>query len=612
MKKPLPRTITKKPIGAQPSANEINRLVELFNQQKNDELEKSARALLVKFPKNGFIWKILGAVLQRLGRLDESLEAKKKSADLLPNDAEASYNLGNALNTSGQYDEAEKSYRRALKIDAKCKKANYNLAIVLTKLERLTEAQEHYRQEIAVNPTFAEAHSNLGNLLKNLGQLKEAEDCYRQALAVNPSYVDAYTNLLYTLAHNPDVPPEFAFQEALNFGKVAMNNVQPLVHSPANRDVHKKLRVGMLSGDFWNHAVAFFMEPLLACLDKNTFEWVAYYNNTKNDMITQKIKNHFTVWNEIAGLSDIQVAQKIANDQIDIIIDLSGHTDKNRLMALAYKPAPIQASWVGFPGTTGLPTMDYYLVDADWCPAGLFENYFVEKLVRIPSSGTFESPDKNVPVVDTPALKNGHITFGSFNRSSKLTQCTLDLWCQTLNEVPSAKMVLGNISDEPLQKQLEQEFSRRGVDISRLTFYAKKSIPEYLALHGEVDFILDTFPYNGGTTSCFAIWMGVPVLTYAWSSLAGRQGVSVLSLANLQDQFTANTEAEFINLAKSWSENIEELQSLRYQLRDRMQHGPKCKPENVARGLEKGLTMMWERFCSGLPVESFSVPKDEG
>jgi predicted O-linked N-acetylglucosamine transferase (SPINDLY family) len=611
MKKPLPRTITKKPMGAQPSANDINRLVELFNQQKNDELEKSARALLVKFPKSGFIWKILGAVLQRLGRLDESIEAKKKSAELLPNDAEASYNLGNALNTSGQYDEAEKSYRRALQIDAKCKKANYNLAIVLTKSNRLTEAQTHYRQEIAVNPTFAEAHSNLGNLLKNLGQLKEAEDCYRQALTVNPNYVDAYTNLLYTLAHNPDAPPEFAFQEALNFGKVAMHNVQPLVHSTTNRDAHKKLRVGMLSGDFWNHAVAFFMEPLLAKLDKNNFEWVAYYNNTKNDLITQKIKSHFTVWNEIAALSDTQVAQKIANDHIDIIIDLSGHTDKNRLMALAYKPAPIQVSWLGYPATTGVPTMDYYLVDNDWCPAGLLDNYFVEKLVQLPSVVTFESPDKNVPVVDTPALKNGHITFGSFNRSSKLTQCTLDLWCKTLNAVPTAKMVLGNISDAPLQTQLEKEFSRRGVDISRLTFYAKKSIPEYLALHGEIDFILDTFPYAGGTTTGFALWMGVPVLTYSWPSLPGRAGDAWLSVVDLRDKFLAETDAEFIELAKSWSENIDELQSLRYQLRGRMQNG-RMKPENVAHGLEKGLTMMWQRFCNGLPVESFSVPKDEG
>jgi protein O-GlcNAc transferase len=371
--------------------------------------------------------------------------------------------------------------------------------------------------------------------------------------------------------------------------------------------------VGMLSGDFWNHAVAFFMEPLLACLDKNNFEWVAYYNNTKNDMITQKIKNHFTVWNEIAELSDVQVAQKIANDHIDIIIDLSGHTDKNRLMALAYKPSPIQASWIGFPGTTGLSTMDYYLVDSVLAPPGMMDNYFTEKLVYISSAATFESPDKSIPVANAPGLKNEYITFGSFNRSSKITQCTLDLWCNTLTAIPSSRMVLGNISDVPLQTQLEQEFSRRGVNSNRLTFYPKKSIPEYLELHKEIDLMLDTFPYGGGTTTAFSLWMGVPILTYKWKSLPGRSGVCSLSYVDLeQEKFAADTEAQFINLAKLWSENIDELQLLRHQLRDRMQNGQKCKPENVARSLEKGLTMMWERFCSGLPVESFSVPKDEG
>jgi predicted O-linked N-acetylglucosamine transferase (SPINDLY family) len=338
---------------------------------------------------------------------------------------------------------------------------------------------------------------------------------------------------------------------------------------------------------------------------------VAYYNNTKNDMITEKIKSHFTVWNDIAHLHDTQVAQKIANDQIDIIIDLSGHTDKNRLMALAYKPSPVQVSYLGYPGTTGLPTMDYYLADADWCPEGKFDEYFIEKLVQLPSAGTFESPDKNVPVVDTPALKNGYITFGSFNRSSKLTQCTLDLWCKTLNAIPESKMVLGNISDAPLQVQLEQEFSCRGVGVDRLTFHPKKSIPEYLALHGEIDIILDTFPYSGGTTNGFAIWMGVPILTFTWPSVSGRGGLSWLSAVNLQDKFVAETESEFIELAKLWAKNIEELQGLRLQMRNTMQNGIK-KPENVAKYFQKSLTMMWERFCSGLPVESFSVPKDEG
>ncbi|MDD5229038.1 MAG: tetratricopeptide repeat protein [Methylococcales bacterium] len=607
MKKPLPKSLAKKTAVAELSQVETNRLIELFNQNKNDELERSARALLVKFPKHGFTWKVLGAVLQRLGRLEESLDAKKKSAELLPNDAEAAYNLGNALNEFGKFAEAEVSYKQALKINPNFKKANYNLGLVLQYQNRTTEAEESYQREIAINPDFAEAHSNLGNMLKNLGHLDKAEASYRRALVANPGYVDAYTNLLYTLAHNPDAPPEFAFQEALRFGEVAAQGIKPLVHSHENRDPNKKLRVAMVSGDFWNHAVAYFIEPLLACFDKNKFGLVAYYNHTQNDDFTQRIKSHFAGWRDVAALTDIQLAQQMANDGIDIVIDLSGHTDKNRLLSFVYKPAPIQISWLGYPATTGLQAMDYYLVDSDWSPQGLLDDFFIEKLVYLPTALTFAAPENSPPVVDAPVLKKGHITFGSFNRTSKLTQQTLDLWGNVLNEIPTAKMILGNVSDEPLQRQLENEFVKRGVAVERLTFHAKKSIPDYLALHGEVDFILDTFPYSGGTTTGFALWMGVPVLTYAWKSLAGRGGVVMLSRVDLHNDFTAHTPEQFVEMAKSWSENIEGLQTLRHQLRDRMKNSSKSKPENVAAGLEKSLRLMWERFCAGQSVESFTV-----
>jgi protein O-GlcNAc transferase len=606
MKKPLPKSFAKKTIGAQPSANDINRLVELFNKQENDELEKSARALLVKFPKNGFIWKILGAVLQRLGRLDESLEAKKKSALLLPNDAEASYNLGNALNTSGQYNEAEKSYRRALQIDAKCKKANYNLAIVLTKLERLTEAQEHYRQEIVVNPTFAEAHSNLGNLLKNLGQLEEAQAAYKKALEVNPSYLDAYTNLIYTLAHNPNVSQEDAFQEALRFGEVASQGITPLVHSPANRDPNKKLRVAMVSGDFWNHAVAFFMEPLLEQLDKNNFEWIAYYNNKTYDQITQRFKQYFDDWNEISLLTDKQVAQKICDDKIDILIDLSGHTDKNRLVSFAYKPAPIQVSWVGFPGSTGLKTMDYYMISSNTSPDYL-DATFIEKLIRLPVGFCFRAPVENVNIQDTPALRNGFITFASFNRTSKITPGTLNLWCNVLRNIPQSTMIIGNVSDIDTQKILSFEFERRNINPSRVKFHPKKAIKEYLELHNEVDIILDTFPYCGATTTNFGLWMGVPTLTLVGESFSGLVGYGILKMVDLEEKFSAYNEEEFLGLAKYWHKNILELNELRYVIRNRLLNNPQSKAENISAALQTALKTIWHRYCQGKQVESINI-----
>ena len=608
MKKPLPKHFNQKaPAVRQPTAAETNHLVALFNQHQNEALEQAARALLKKYPKHGFTWKVLGAVLQRMGRMDESLEAKKTSADLLPQDAEAAYNLGNAYNEMGKLAEAEVCFRKAIKINPQFKKTNYNLAIVLTKLERQYDAKVHYLKEIEVNPTFAEAHSNLGNILKNLGDLAGAEQAYRDALKANPSYLEAYTNLLYTLAHNPDVPPEHAFEEAKRFGEIAAQGVTPYVHSPVGRDPNKKLRIGFVSGDFYHHAVAFFIEPLLEKMNREQFELVAYYNNKTNDFVTQRLKPHFCLWRDIPALTDQQVAQQIFNDGIDILIDLSGHTDKNRLLAFAYKPAPIQVSWIGFPGTSGVAAMDYYFVDPDWAPIGMFDDYFVEKLVYLPTAGTFTIPDDNVPVVDSPALRKGYVTFGSFNRTSKLTQPTLDLWCKVLNEVPSSKMLIGNVSDIELQKQLEDEFSRRGVSPERLTFHAKKSIPEYLKLHGEVDFILDTFPYTGGTTTGFALVMGVPVLTLAGKTLAARQGVSMLSLAELHKDFVAESEAQFMFLAKKWCTDVSELQSLRHQLRERMRHSPKRNPENLLKGIETAWKMMWQIFCQEGTAKSFVV-----
>jgi protein O-GlcNAc transferase len=606
MKKPLPKSFAKKPIGAQPSPNDINRLVELFNKQENDELEKSARALSVKFPKNGFIWKILGAVLQRLGRMEESLEAKKKSALLLPNDAEASYNLGNALNTNGQYDEAEKSYRRALQIDAKCKKANYNLAIVLTKLERLAEAQEHYRQEITVNPTFAEAHSNLGNLLKNIGQLEDAQAAYKKALEVNPGYLDAYTNLIYTLAHDPNVSQEEVFKEALRFGEVASKGIQPIVHSHENCDPNKKLRIGMVSGDFWNHAVAFFMEPLLEQLDKNNFEWISYYNNKKVDQITQRFKQYFNDWNDISSLTDRQVAQKIFDDKIDILIDLSGHTDKNRLISFAYKPAPIQVSWVGFPGTTGLKTMDYYIISSNTSPDYL-DATFIEKLIRLPVGFCFRAPVENVKNEDAPALKNGFLTFASFNRTSKITQKTLDLWCNVLNTMPQSRMIIGNVSDIDTEQILSLEFERRNIDKSRLKFHAKKSIKEYLELHNEVDIILDTFPYCGATTTNFGLWMGVPTLTLVGESFSGLVGYGILKMVDLEEKFSAYNEEDFLSLVKYWNSNLLELNELRYVIRNRLLNNPQSKAENISSALQTALKAIWYRYCNGMPVESIDI-----
>ncbi len=525
--------------------------------------------------------------------------------------AEDHNNLGNALMKQGRLDESEASYREAIKINPIYVEAFNNLGNVAKALNRLTEAEQYYRQAIALRPDYAELYISLGNLLKDEMKFIEAEEAYRTSLKLNPNNLQGYSHLLFAITHNDSHSQNFCTTEAKNYGQVLNNNITPLLHSEIKKDIQKKLRIGFVSGDFCDHSVAFFIEPLLSYINKNQYALFAYYNNTIIDGMTQRFQKHFSTWRNIAALNDQELVQLIISDQIDIAIDLSGHTAKNRLLAFARRPAPIQVSWIGYPATTGLQTMDYYFVDSDWSPEGLLDDYFVEKLVYLPSAFTFKAPINSPDVTDCPALKNGYFTFGSFNRTSKLTDQTLDLWCKVLNEIPHSKMLLGNVSDIKLQQQLEEKFFQRGVNPDRLVFHPRKGILGYLALHSEVDLILDTYPLAGITITGFALWMGVPVLTYAWRSLAGRGGVAMLSRVDLHRQFVAETEQQFIQMAKEWSKNINGLQTLRHELRHRMQHFPKCKPENVATGLESALRMMWERLCSNLPVESFKIDLNE-
>ncbi len=519
--------------------------------------------------------------------------------------------LGNVLMKQGRLHESEIAYLEAIKINPNFVEAFNNLGNVAKALNRLTEAEQYYRQAIELRPDYAELYVNLGHLLKDSAKFSEAEIAYRNVLKIKPNYLKGYNDLLLLITHNDRHSTEFYTAEAKRYGQVVSENITPCFHLPIEKNINKKLKIGFVSGDFCDHSVAFFIEPLLNYIDKNQFQLIAYYNNKIVDDMTKRLQSCFSVWHDISELTDKEVAQLIKDDEIDIAIDLSGHYAKNRLLAFAQRPAPIQVSWIGYPATTGLQTMDYYLVDSDWCPEGLLDDYFIEKLVYLPSAFTFKAPINSPEVTDSPALKNGYITFGSFNRTSKLTDQTLELWCKALNEIPSSKMLLGNVSDHKLQQQLEEKFFQRGINPDRLLFYPRKGILGYLALHSEVDLILDTYPLAGITITGFALWMGVPVLTYACRSLAGRGGVAMLSRVDLHKQFVAETEQQFIKLAREWSENINGLQALRYELRYRMQHFPKCKPENVAAGLESAFQAMWKRFCKNLPNKSFTIDLNE-
>lgn len=563
-----------------------------------EEAEKSYRQAIRLNPYYSKAHYQLASTLRALGRIEEAEKSYRQVIAINANDALAYNNLAGILRELGLFDESVKNYQHAINLKPSIPEIYSNLGNVLTELGQFQAAEKNHRRAIKLNPNYAAAYNNLGNTLINLGRLKEAENNFQQALEINPDCLKTFSSLLFLINHSDDYSQEFCLTQAKRFDEIATKNLKHRFTSWQCEEKPKRLRIGFVSGDFKNHPVSYFLGNVFAEIDATRFELIAYPTIYKIDKVTERLKTFFSEWKPIFSLNDEQAARLIHNDGIHVLFDLSGHTAHNRLPLFAWKPAPIQISWIGYPATTGLQAMDYCLVDADWSPEGLLDDGFVEKLVRLPTSAAaLPVLDISADVVDTPALKKGYFTFGSFNRTSKLTSHTLNLWCNLLKEIPDSKMILGNVSDAELQKHLELNFTQRGVDVKRLLFYPRMAMPDYLALHGEIDLILDTVPYAGGTTSAFALWMGVPVLTYAWKTLAGRVGVAILSSVELQCQFVAESETEFIEIAKYWHKNVNELQILRHELRKRMQDAPKCKPENVAAGLEATLQEMWEKFA---------------
>jgi predicted O-linked N-acetylglucosamine transferase (SPINDLY family) len=365
------------------------------------------------------------------------------------------------------------------------------------------------------------------------------------------------------------------------------------------------LQVGFVSADLRDHPVARFVEPLLVHLSGSAdLSLHAYYNHATVDGASTRLRSYFEHWHRIAPLSDAALAQQIADSGIDILIDLSGHTGGNRLLTFARKPAPVQVSWMGYPGTTGLQAMDYYLADRHFLPPGEFDSQFTERLAYLPANAPF-MPDEKAPAVNAlPALRNGYMTFGSFNRISKLTRSTIALWAKLMRAVPDSRLLLGGMPPDREYSWLIEWFAQEGIAVERLSTYARCNSAAYQALHHQVDVCLDAFPYTGGTTTCHALWMGVPTLTLAGHTPAGRQGAAILGHVGLKE-FVAEDAADFEQRGLFWAREHGALAEVRAGLRARVEQAPIRRPEVIAAALESALRAMWSRWCTGLPPESF-------
>lgn len=525
---------------------------------------------------------------------------------LRPDSVAALRVLADAAAVEGSREEAVDLYRRAIAIEPAVADLYVNLGDTLAAMGRIAEAEAELERALALRPNDAQAHLNLGSVLFRLGQTGAALRHYRTASDLAPNRPDVQMAYLFCLLHDESVAPEHCFEEHVRIGDLIEAPRRHLQRPHENdRDPARGLRVGFVSGDLRDHAVAYLIEPVWQAMRGGRHQLIAYANVPFEDAVSERLRSLVDSWVRVERLDDAALAERIRQDRIDILFDLSGHTLHNRLPVFAMRPAPVQATMIGYPGTTGLSAMDYRVVRRSADEIGNLQRLNREKLVRVPFRGFL--PEPGAPEVQPlPALTNGFLTFGSFNRLSKVSEATIDLWSRVLHAIPDAKMLVGAAGEPRAEERLRAQFESCGISPARLSFRPRMQMVEYLALHHEVDVVLDTFPYTGGTTTSQALWMGVPVLTLEGSTSQQRQSATILAMLGL-DEWATRTPEAYVEQARAAAADLPALDRLRQSLRPKLAASVYGSQDAVRREMDTALQTMWRRWCAGLPPESFAV-----
>lgn len=564
-------------------------------------------------------------------------ESFELALDVAPDDIDARLDLAQSLVRVQRYEAAQSCYRQVIALDPMHFGARVRLGATLRELKRFDEALACFEHVLAQAPENIEALLEKGIALQVQGKLAQAQAPLLQALALAPEHElvlrtlahncfemgqfedalrharrglevapssAAHSMVLFILGHSCNDPAELT-AEHFRFGERWGGKGRQATHANP-RTPGRRIRVGMVSADLYHHAVTRFLEPVLAVLKESEhLELHIYYTNTVNDEITAKLRTHVAAWQAVGELSDDELERRIRADGIDILIDLGGHSARNRLTLFGRKPAPVQASWIGYAGTTGLAEMDYYLSDQFHLPEGRYDDQFSEKIVRLPLSAPF-MPAPNAPAVNPlPALTNGYVTFGSFHRMSKVSREVVGQWAKLLRAVPNSKMLLGGLQKGTDDAQLAM-FEAEGIDRSRLILRERTTVHGFLEQHHEVDVCLSPFPYSGSTTICHALWMGVPTLATIGPTNPSHAAVCYMAHLGLSS-FIADDEAAFLRLGQFLAENTATLAALRATMRERFTNSVVGYPGVAAAGLELALRQMWQRWCDGQPAAPLRV-----
>ena len=537
---------------------------------RSDAAEGGYRAVLDAAPEHPAALHGLGILRQQAGLVDEAIDLLRRAADQLPGDAAAQHNLAAALGERG----------------------------------RLNEAIAHYHRALTIAPNYALAWRNVALAQQRQARLEEAIEACRRAVALDPSLRGAHSNLLFLLTHSGAHQPaevaaehrRWAFQHADHLGPATWQD------DGRDRDRDRRLRVGYVSPDFREHAVAFFIEPLLRAHDRAAVEVVCYANVERPDAVSERLRGLADQWCDIWDEPDERVAAQIREDRIDVLVDLAGHTLHNRLLLFARRPAPVQLSYLGYANTTGLAAIGYRFSDAVADPEGPADELHSEELVRLPRCFLCYQPPRTAPDAASRTTDgSGAVTFGSLNKALKITPEVTALWARLLGELPGSRLLLKSdaFSDPTVREAFAARVAEHGVAAERLKLLpADETMETHLARYGEIDIALDPFPYNGATTTCEALWMGVPVVALAGATHAARVSASLLQAAGLP-QLVAESEPGYVAIARELARDRERLAALRGSLRERVRSSPLCDAEGAARAIEAAYRALWRRFREG-------------
>jgi len=542
-------------------------------------------------------WGNLGAALYEAEKWEESLAACRRVVELKADYPEALNQMSVVQRDMGKGNESFAASHRALALRPDYAEAYVNLGNAVADRGEVDEAISLYRKAIQLKPQLAEAHANMGVALKDRGELGEAVACYRKAMELRGGqFVTAHSALLCAMYFDPAYSAGDIYQEHRRWNLAYGEPLKKFVQKHENdRDAGRRLRVGYVSPDFRQHSVGTFMLPLMEGHDRSAVEVFAYAHVRSPDAMTEKFKAAADQWRDIVGVGDEALAERIREDRIDILLDLTLHLDHNRLLAFARKPAPVQVTYLAYPGTSGLTTMDWRITDPYLDPVGSDEGIYSERSWRLPETYWCYRPMWPGVEVNDRAVAGGEITFGCLNNFSKVTSGALEAWGRVMRQLPGSRLILYAMEGSHRQR-VKDVLAKGGVEQSRVSFVGRQPLAKYYGEYQNIDIALDPFPYCGGTTTCDALWMGVPVVSLRGRTAVGRGGVSLLSNLGL-GKLVAESVEEYVEIAIGLARDRERMAELRRTLRGRMEASVVMDVARFARHVEEAYRGMWREWC---------------